>query len=157
MPFAAYSSLCCWDSVWAGVFERSALSSACKTISMASCHCSHYPLSDIVSSLSLSWRYFHGRSSGEQYWLLYIDLRPGQTCYSKVIYQKEVTHSDCSYGKKSRRRAWLTIWDKLKSQCTVIDGCTGREWPVNCMTVISAWWRSNMPFQWYWVSDLTII
>ena len=53
----------------------------------------------------------------------------------------EVTHSDGSYGKKSRRRAWLTIWDKVKSQCT------GREWPVICITVISAWWWSNMPFQ----------
>ena len=59
----------------------------------------------------------------------------------------EVTYSDGSYGKKSRRRAWLTIWDKVKSHGTVIDWCTRREWPVNCMTVISAWWRSNMPFQ----------
>ena len=61
----------------------------------------------------------------------------------------EVTHSDGSYGKKSRRWAWLTIWNKVKSHGTVIDWCTGREWPVNCMTVISAWWRSNMPFQRY--------
>ena len=52
-----------------------------------------------------------------------------------------------SYWKKLRRRAWLTIWDKVKSRGTVTDWCTGREWPVNCMTVISAWWRSNMPFQ----------
>ena len=42
----------------------------------------------------------------------------------------EVTHSDGSYGKKSRRRAWLAIWDKVKSHGTVIDWCTGREWPV---------------------------
>ena len=79
--------------------------------------------------------------------MLYIDLRPGQPCHSKVMHWKEVTHSDGSYGKKSRRRAWLTIWDKLKSQCTVIDWCTGREWPVNCMKVISARWQLNMPFQ----------
>ena len=52
-----------------------------------------------------------------------------------------------SYGKKLRRQAWLIIWDKVKSRGTVADWCTGREWPVNCMTVISAWWRSNMPFQ----------
>ena len=52
-----------------------------------------------------------------------------------------------SYGKKSRRRTCLTIWDKVKSRGTVTDWFTGREWPVNCMTVISAWWRSNMPFQ----------
>ena len=59
----------------------------------------------------------------------------------------EVTHSDGSYGKKSRKWAWLTIWDKVKSHGRVIDWCTGREWPVNCMTVISAWWRSNMPLK----------
>ena len=35
----------------------------------------------------------------------------------------------------------------LKSHGTVTNWCTGREWPVNCMTVISARWRSNMPFQ----------
>ena len=34
-----------------------------------------------------------------------------------------------------------------KSHYTLIDWCTGREWPVNCMTVISAGWRSIMPFQ----------
>ena len=45
------------------------------------------------------------------------------------------------------RRAWLIIWDKVKSRGTVIDRCTGRKWPVNCMTVISARWQSNMPFQ----------
>ena len=80
-------------------------------------------------------------------YMLYIDLRPGQTCHSKVMHRKEVTHSDGSYGKKSRRRAWLTIWDKVKSHGTLIDWCIGREWPVNCMTVTSAWWRSNMLFQ----------
>ena len=79
--------------------------------------------------------------------VLYIDPRPGQTCHSKVMHRKEVTHSDDSYEKKSRRRAWLKIWDKVKSHGTLIDWCTGREWPVNCMTVIFAWWRSNMPFQ----------
>ena len=84
--------------------------------------------------------------------MLYIDLRPGQTCHSKVMHQKEVTHSDGSYEKKWRRRAWLTIWDMVKSHGTLIDWCTGRELPVNCMTVISAWWRSNMPFQRYWLN-----
>ena len=64
------------------------------------------------------------------------------------MHQKEVTHSDGSYERKSRRRVWLTKWDKIKkSHDTLIDWCPGREWPVNCMTVISAWWRSNMPFQ----------
>ena len=52
-----------------------------------------------------------------------------------------------SNRKKSRRRIWLTKWDKVKAHDTFIDWYTGREWPLNCMTVISAWWRSNMPFQ----------
>ena len=34
-----------------------------------------------------------------------------------------------------------------KSHDTLIDWRTGREWPLNCMTVISAWWRLNMRFQ----------
>ena len=52
-----------------------------------------------------------------------------------------------SNRKKSRRRNWLTKWDKVKAHDTLIDWCTGSEWPLNCMTVISAWRRSNMPFQ----------
>ena len=35
----------------------------------------------------------------------------------------------------------------LTSHGTVTNWCTGREWPMNCMTVISARWQSNMPFQ----------
>ena len=38
----------------------------------------------------------------------------------------------------------LIIWDKMK---VPLQRCTGREWPVNCMTVISAWWRLNIRFQ----------
>ena len=79
--------------------------------------------------------------------MLYSDLRPGQTCHSKVMHRMEVIHSDGSYEKKSRRRSWLKKWDKVKSHGTLIDWCTGREWSVNCMTVISSQWRSNMPFQ----------
>ena len=52
-----------------------------------------------------------------------------------------------SNRKKSRRRISLTKWDKVKAYDILIDWCTGREWLLNCMTVISAWWRSNMPFQ----------
>ena len=43
---------------------------------------------------------------------------------------------------------WLMKWDEVKnSHGTLIDWCARREWPVNCMTVISAWWQSNMRFQ----------
>ena len=41
-----------------------------------------------------------------------------------------------SDGKRLRRRAWLTIWDWVKIPCTVTNWCTGRGWPVNCMTVV---------------------
>ena len=36
--------------------------------------------------------------------VLYFDLRPGQKCHSKVMHRKEVTHSNGSYERKSRRR-----------------------------------------------------
>ena len=35
----------------------------------------------------------------------------------------------------------------LKSHGKVTKWCTGKEWPVNCMTVMSARWWTNMPFQ----------
>ena len=50
---------------------------------------------------------------------------------------------------------WLMKWDELKknSHGTLIDWCTGRGWPLNCMTVISAWWRLNIR----WTSNDYII
>ena len=43
---------------------------------------------------------------------------------------------------------WLMKWDELKnSHGTLMDWCTGREWPLNWMTVISAWWQLNIRFQ----------
>ena len=40
---------------------------------------------------------------------------------------------------------WLMKWDELNnSHGTLIDWFTGREWPLNCMTVIYAWWRLNI-------------
>ena len=67
----------------------------------------------------------------------------------KVMHRKEVTHSNGSYERKSR--GWKLADEmgraKKNSHGTLIDWCTGREWPVNCMTVISAWWRLNMRFQ----------
>ena len=68
--------------------------------------------------------------------MLYSGLLPGQKCHSKVMHRKEVTHSNGSYERKSRGR-------KLADEM----GRTGRERPLNCMKVISAWWRSNMWFQ----------
>ena len=70
--------------------------------------------------------------------MLYIDLRPCQTCHSKdgrSAYSIDVGELGWQYGTG------------LKSHGTVTNWCTGREWPVNCMTVISVRWRSHMPFQ----------
>ena len=73
--------------------------------------------------------------------LLYIVLPPGQTCHSKdggsCIFRWPVMGRDCvgelgwQYGTG------------LKSHFTVTNWCTGRGWPVNCMTVISARWESK--------------
>ena len=56
---------------------------------------------------------------------------------------------------------WWQLWEEIawaeigwwngtrykRSQNTLIDWRTGREWPLNWMTVISARWRSHRPFQ----------
>ena len=53
-----------------------------------------------------------------------------------------------SNRKRSRGRIKADEMRRGKnSHGTFIDWCTGREWPLNCMTIISAWWWSNMPFQ----------
>ena len=67
--------------------------------------------------------------------MLYIDFQPGQTCHSK-------DGGSCIF--RWRGRAWLTIWNRVKSHGTVTNWCTGRGWPVNCLTVISArWWLKH--------------
>ena len=77
-----------------------------------------------------------------------LTFEPGQKCYSKVMHRKEVTHSNGSYERKSRGRKLADEMGRAKkSHDTLIDWRTGREWPLNCMTVISAWWRLNMRFQ----------
>ena len=55
------------------------------------------------------------------------------------MHWKEVTHSNGSYERKSRGRKLADEMGRgKKSHGTLIDWCTGREWPVNSMTVISA-------------------
>ena len=66
----------------------------------------------------------------------------------KVMHQKEGTQSNDSYERKSRGWKFANkMGQAKKSHDTLIDWCTGREWPLNSMTVISAWWRWNMRFQ----------
>ena len=66
--------------------------------------------------------------------MLYIDLRPGQTCHSK--------DSRSAYSVGVGELGWQ-YGTGLKSHGTVTNWCTGRGWPVNCMIVISARWRSK--------------
>ena len=79
--------------------------------------------------------------------MLYFDLWPEQKCHSKVMNQKEVTHSNGSNERKSCGRKLADEMGQGKAHDTLIDWCTGREWPLNCITVISAWWQLNMRFQ----------
>ena len=61
-------------------------------------------------------------------------------------HRKEVTHSSGSYERKSRGRKLadeMGRGKKKKSHYTLIDWRTGREWPLNWMTVISARWRTQ--------------
>ena len=97
-----------------------------------------HPLSLPTLYIDHRWKGHFIKSLWRSIGLLYIDLRPRQTCHSKdgrSAYSIGVGELGWQYGTG------------LKSHGTVTNWCTGREWPVNCMTVISAWWRSNMPFQ----------
>ena len=77
-------------------------------------------------------------------WQLFL-LDDDHTCHSKD------SGSDTSqWPVIERNRAgelgWQ-YWTRWRSHRAATKWCTGREWPVNCMTVISARWRSHMPFQ----------
>ena len=66
----------------------------------------------------------------------------------KVMHRKEVTHSNGSYERKSRGQKLADEMGQAKKfPWYTTEWCTGREWPLNCMTVISAWWRLNIWFQ----------
>ena len=72
------------------------------------------------------------------FYLLYIDLWRSQPCHSKdggSAYSIGVGELSWQYGTGLKSCGPATNW------------CTRREWPVSCMTVISARWQSNMPFQ----------
>ena len=52
-----------------------------------------------------------------------------------------------SNRKRSRGRIKAYDMGQGEGPTVPLQWCTGREWPVNCMTVISAWWRLNIRFQ----------
>ena len=69
--------------------------------------------------------------------------------FSKKIKIASLTILDCILFIKKYCKIQLgsQYGTRKKSHSAVTKWCTGREWPVNCMTIISARWRSNMPFQ----------
>ena len=74
-------------------------------------------------------------------------------------YAKKLRKANCStqllhwQHKNTKQKNMCKIqlgWQygtRLKSHGAVTNWCTGRGWPVNCMTLISVRWWSNMPFQ----------
>ena len=80
-------------------------------------------------------------------------------CYVLTFWRDQKCHSRLCTGRKwyilmavmrgnCMGGNWRLKWDEVKiSHDTLIDWRTGREWPLNCMTVISAWWRLNIRFQ----------
>ena len=80
--------------------------------------------------------------------LLYFDLRPGPKCHSRWCTGRKWQILVAVMRGNRVGGNWLMKWDELKkSHDTLIDWRTGRGWPLNCMTVISARWRLNMRFQ----------
>ena len=74
---------------------------------------------------------------------------PGQKCHSRWHTGRK-WHIRMAVMRRNRVGGnWLMKWDevKKKSHYTLIDWRTGREWPLNCMTVISAPWRSHRQLQ----------
>ena len=92
-------------------------------------------------------RYFVADSECREI-LLYFDLRPGLKCHSRSCTGRK-WHILMAVMRGNRVGGnWLMKWDELKkNHDTLIDWRIGREWPLNCMTVISTWWRLNMRFQ----------
>ena len=52
-----------------------------------------------------------------------------------------------SNRKKSRGQIKAYDMGQGEGPIVPLQWCTGREWPLNCMTVVSAWWRLNIRFQ----------
>ena len=85
-------------------------------------------------------------------WQLF-PLDDDQTCHSKeggsCIFRWPVIGGDY-VGEECYIQLGWQYGTRLKSHDAVTNWCTRRGWPVNCMTVISARWWSNLPFQRRW-------
>ena len=81
--------------------------------------------------------------------VLCFDLRPAPP---KMLFQGDAPEGSDTFQWPVIERDHvgglrLIIWDKVKVPLCQTDWCTGREWALNCMTVIFAWWRLNIQFQ----------
>ena len=67
---------------------------------------------------------------------------PGQKCHSRWCTGRK-GHILVAVMRGNRVGGnWLMKWDELKKfPWYITEWCTGREWPGNCITVISSWWR----------------
>ena len=108
----------------------------------------------VIGSLSAMWAWWvlqdmdSNVSLGTDAWLCYILTFGPSKMPFKVMHRKEVTHSNGSYERKSRGRKLADEMGRAKKfPWYTTEWCTWREWPPNCMTVISAWWRLNIRFQ----------
>ena len=89
-------------------------------------------------------------------WYLFCssDNSPRLCCILAFDPAKNAIQSDAPEGSDTFQ--WQ-LWEEIaqvsstdnlgQGEGPTSEWCTGREWPVNCMTVISARWRSHMPFQ----------
>ena len=81
--------------------------------------------------------------------VLCFDLRPGPKNAIPRWCTERKWHIPMAVRRGNRVGGnWLMKWDEQeKFPWYTTEWCTGREWPLNCMTVISAWWRLNIRFQ----------
>ena len=91
--------------------------------------------SDLTDKMKRSFRYV-------------LTFWPGQKCHSRWCTGRK-WHILMAVMRGNRVGGnWLMKWDELKKfPWYTTEGFTGREWSLNCMTVISAWWRLNIRFQ----------
>ena len=89
--------------------------------------------------------YVYGSKYGEKSDCFISAFGPGIHAISKWCTGRKWQIPIASHRKRSRGR--IKADNMGQGEGPTSEWCTGREWPVNCMTVISAWWRSNMPCQ----------
>ena len=73
---------------------------------------------------------------------------PGQKCHSRWCTGRKWHILMAVMRGNHVGRNWLMKWDKIKNSLGTRQSDAPEESvPLNCMTVISAWWRLNIRFQ----------